>query len=110
MRSGDPGGPHRLEHVGGGDCVLLEVPARVLESVADIRVCRRWKTQSQPLNARSITRSVRTSPLYGVSRGRLVNCEMNSCRPVEKLSTTTTSTPLARSRSAKFEPMNPAPP
>ena len=32
------GGAHRLEHVGGRDRVLLEVPARVLEAVADVGV------------------------------------------------------------------------
>ena len=33
-----PGRPHRLEHVRGGDRVLLEVAARVLEPVANVGV------------------------------------------------------------------------
>src|SRR5205823_7924323 len=75
------------------------------------RIAAWWKTTRTPRVARSTTPRCRMSPRTTSSRrpnalakGRLLRA------PVEKLSSTRTRAPSARSRSTRWEPMKPAPP
>ena len=75
------------------------------------RIAAWWKTTPTPRVARSTTARCRMSPRTTSSRrpnalakGRLLRA------PVEKLSSTRTRAPSARSRSTRWEPMKPAPP
>ena len=59
----DAAGAHRLEHVEGGDGVLLEILARMVGAEADVRIGRQMEHEVAPRTAIVNPRGVQVSPL-----------------------------------------------
>ena len=109
----DAGRAHRLQHVVGGDGVLLEVAARVVGAEADVGVGGEVEDEvvaAVGLRASASFRSSSRSPRRGGSGGSWSPRARNCSCPVEKLSYAVTAWPSASSRSTRLLPMNPAPP